>query len=50
MSEVQKKINEAFKLLTAIPVSGDQVELMAAAKESLRQAYQLASTEDRDDG
>lgn len=42
MNEVQKNINEAFEYMRAIPVTGDAVELMAAAKDALRRAYKLA--------
>lgn len=42
MNEVQKTINEAFEYVQAIPVTGDSVELMAAAKDALRRAYALA--------
>ena len=42
MNEVQKAIEEAFKYMQSIPVTGDAVELMAAAKDTLRRAYKLA--------
>ena len=42
MNELQKTINEAFEYISAIPVSGDAVEVMAAAKDALRRAYKLA--------
>lgn len=42
MNEVQKNINEAFACISAISVSGDHVEVMAAAKDALRRAYKLA--------
>lgn len=32
-------INEAFRLISAIPVSGESVEIMAQAREYLRKAY-----------
>ena len=41
MSELQKHLDETFKLISTLPVSGDGVEIMAAAKEHLRAAYQL---------
>lgn len=50
MNELQNKINEAYKLISAVSVSGDNVELMAAAKESMRQAFKLAETEEPEDG
>lgn len=43
MTDLQKEINQAFKLISAICVSGEAVEVVAAARESLRQAYQLAA-------
>ena len=39
MKETMKKLDEAFKLLSAIPVSGDAVDVMAAARNKLRQVY-----------
>lgn len=41
MNDVQKTINEAFDYICAIPVTGNAVELMAAAKDALRRAYKL---------
>lgn len=45
MTEAQKELDRAFRLLSGIAVSGDGVELMAAARESLRKAYQLSGPE-----
>lgn len=39
MNEVKKQIDEAFKLISCIPVSGENVEIMAAAKAKLRTVY-----------
>lgn len=39
MNETMKKLDEAFKLLSSIPVSGDAVDIMAAARNKLRQVY-----------
>lgn len=36
---MMKKLDEAFKLLTSIPVAGDNVERMALAKQGLRDVY-----------
>ena len=49
MSELQKELNEAYAALAAIPVSGDHVEVMAAAREHLRRAYKLAGPEPKED-
>ena len=48
MDEVKKELDEAFRMLCGIAVSGDGVELMAAAKEHLRRAYALAKGEGKD--
>lgn len=51
MNNLQKALDQAFKALSAIPVCGDNVELMAIARESLRTAYRLAGREEeRADG
>lgn len=42
MTEIQKELDQAWRMLSGIPVSGDGVDLMAEARERLRQAYQLA--------
>lgn len=39
MTKAQRLIDEAFKFISALPVAGDQVEIMAKARELLRQAY-----------
>jgi len=49
MTELQKEIDRAFTCLSAIPVSGDNVEIMAAAREHLRKAFKLAQTEKEED-
>ena len=36
MTEILKELNQAFRLLSFIPVSGDNVEIMAEAKTRLR--------------
>lgn len=41
-NEVQRALDAAFRALDVIPVSGAGVELMAAARASLRAAYHLA--------
>lgn len=45
MNEIQKKLDNAYNVLTRISVSGDGVDLMATAKSILRDAYKIA--EDR---
>lgn len=48
MTDLQKELDRAFRLLSSIPVAGDGVEMMAAAKERLRKAYQLAGGKQED--
>lgn len=50
MNEVQKALDAAFQALSVIPVTGDGVELMAAARASLRAAYGLAGAEQAESG
>lgn len=51
MTDLQKEINEAFKLTSVVPVSGDAVDIMAAVRVHLRSAYNLAAdTEANKDG
>ena len=42
MTDIQKEIDQAFKLLSSIPVNGDAVDVAAAAREHLRTAYKIA--------
>ena len=46
MTKMQEELGLAFKLLSAIPVSGEGVEAMAAAREHLRNAFKLAEKEE----
>lgn len=39
MTDILKKLDEAFRLLSTIPVSHDNVEVMATAKAKLRAVY-----------
>lgn len=49
MTNVQREIDEAFRLLSAIFVSGDGVELMAAAKKHLRRAFEFSKPVQEED-
>ena len=42
MNDIQKEINEAYRMVSAIPVSGDAVDVMAGARIHLKEAYKLA--------
>ena len=48
MTQLQKEIDRVFSYISSLPVSGDNVEVMAAAREGLRRAYQLAGTEKKE--
>ena len=45
MTELQQTLSAIFDLLSAIPVKGDSVEIMAAVREHLRNAYKTAGKE-----
>lgn len=49
MTELQKELGEAFKLISAVPVDGENVDVMAAARERLRRAYQMAGEMEKED-
>lgn len=42
MEELKREIENAWKLLSMLPVSGDAVDVAAACRMSLRKAIQLA--------
>lgn len=52
MTDLQKELDRAFKLISAVHVSGDGVDVMAAAREHLRTAYKMAAPaeEEKTDG
>lgn len=48
MNELKEKLNKVYNLLSAIPVSGDNVEIMSVARELLREAYKMAGEAAKD--
>ena len=42
MNDIQKEINEAYRMVSAIPVSGDAVDVMAGSRIHLKEAFRLA--------
>ncbi len=50
MSELQQELDQVYKLLGNIRVSGDDVEIMAAAKVGLRRCYQMAGKGEKANG
>ena len=41
MKKIKQHLEEAFQLVSSIPVKGDAVDVMAAARANLRAAYRL---------
>lgn len=50
MDEMKKLIEGALTLLSTLSVSGDAVDVMAAAKNKLRRAYALAEEDQKPEG
>lgn len=48
MEQIREDMKVAFDMISTIPVSGDSVELMAAAKERLRRAYKEMEKKNED--
>ena len=46
MNELQKELDAVWNLLASIPVRGDAVDIVAAARGGLRRAYKLAEKDD----
>lgn len=44
MTDVQEELERAMRILSAIPVSGNGVDFMAAAKQCLRRAIELCES------
>lgn len=42
MNEIQKKIDTAHRMISIISVSGDAVDVIAAARATLKEAFALA--------
>ena len=41
MKEIKQHLEEAFQLISSIPVKGDAVDVMAVVRNNLRTAYLL---------
>ena len=46
MNELQKELDAVWNLLASIPVRGDAVDILAAARGGLRRAFKLAEKDD----
>lgn len=42
--DIKDHVKKAFDLISAIPVTGDNVDIMCAARQELRAAYKEADT------
>lgn len=42
-NDIQKEIDQAFALISAVLVSGDAADAVAGARAHLRRAYELAA-------
>lgn len=49
MDKLTVKLDRVFKLVSAIPVSGDMVEVMSAIRSELRNAYAIAEQYEKED-
>ena len=41
MKEIKQYLEEAFQLVSSIPVKGDSVDVMAVVRANLKNAYRL---------
>ena len=48
MNKIQETLNDAYKMLSIIQVSGEAVDVMAAVRAKLKEAYKLAEEGDAD--
>ena len=42
MNDIQKKIHEAHRMISSIPVMGESVDIMAGARITLKDAFEMA--------
>ena len=51
MNDIQKTLNDAYRMLSIIQVSGEAVDVMAAVRAKLKEAYKLADdNKEEEDG
>lgn len=50
MSEAAKKLDQAFRWLSKVTVSGESVDYLAMARQELREAYKLLKEENGQNG
>lgn len=49
-TELQKYIDHAFLVLSNVSVKGEDVELMAEVKATLRKCYEMATEKENENG
>lgn len=49
MKELKKHLDQAYMWLSKIPVSGEDVDHMAMARQELRAAFQLAEIREKEE-
>lgn len=50
MTELMQTLEDVFAIISAVPVTGDGADMIAAARKKLRDAYQLLDREEKGDG
>ena len=48
MEKIREELSVALQILSAIPLNGDGVDYMAAAKQRIRRAIKMAESIDRE--
>lgn len=47
MKEIKKHLDNAFGFLSRIPVTGDSVDMLALARQELREVYQMLNEQEK---
>ena len=47
MKEIKQHLEEAFQLVSSIPVKGDAVDVMAVVRSDIRAAYRLLEEQEK---
>lgn len=48
MEEIKKSLEQAYNIISTIPVAGDNVDRMTAARAELRRAFKLLAEAKKD--
>ena len=49
MDDIKKELNNAYKMLSALTVSGDAVDVLAAVRACIRGIYQRLGEEEKEE-